>query len=66
MKTDTPADTASSARAPRHVGLRDLMGQPCRWLSYEADKADWLATHPQASGEEIERAMKDIATRWGA
>lgn len=35
------------------------------WSQYEAAKAAWLRSHPNATPKQIERAMKAIARKLG-
>lgn len=35
------------------------------WHEYERRKADWIASHPEATNEEYEQAMRMIAKECG-
>ncbi len=37
-----------------------------RYAAYEQEKSAWLACHPEATPEEYQKAMMDIAKRLGA
>lgn len=36
-----------------------------RWAEYESHKRGWLATHPEATHAEYEKAMRAIARKLG-
>lgn len=36
-----------------------------RWQSYEAAKRAWIAAHPDATPEQYDAAMREIARRYG-
>lgn len=36
-----------------------------RWRVYESEKQAWIALHPEATAEDYERAMREIAERCG-
>lgn len=39
--------------------------EPDRWRLYELEKQAWLDRHPEATYDEVQRAMREIANRCG-
>lgn len=45
--------------------LAGRVGRDRLWAVYDARKAEWLRKHPEASGKDLERVAKKIATELG-
>jgi hypothetical protein len=65
MTVFTTPQTARTATPLRRIGDRALMTDQQRAQAYEAAKASWQARHPEASADQYEAAIQDIARRLG-
>ena len=65
-KTNSPTPNRKPAGIVRAVGRKPFrVSDKSGWASYSFQKNAWIAAHPDATHEDIDKAAQSIARRMG-